>query len=194
MAEGNERYTIRRQFFKIFGAGFHVYDHQGQLVGYCKQKAFRLKEDLRVYTDDSTTTELFRITTQSILDISGTYQVIDANGTPMGALKRQGLKSMLRDEWLVYDQHGREVGKILEDSTMRAIVRRVVDAAAMFMPQRFTLTLSDGQPLAVYRTHFNPFIHRMGVAIHGEHDVLDDLMILAAGCLLAAIEGRQDSY
>lgn len=194
MAEGNERYTIRRQVFKIFGAGFHVYDHQGQVVGYCKQKAFRLKEDLRVYTDDSLSTELFRITTQSILDIAGTYQVIDPQGSPMGALKRQGLKSMVRDEWLVFDENGQQVGKIQEDSAMRALVRRVVDAAAMFMPQKFTLTLDDGRPLATFRTHFNPFIYRLGVAIHGEHETLDDLMILAAGCLLAAIEGRQDSF
>src|SRR5690606_40743781 len=115
MAESNEQYTIRRQFFKIFGAGFHVYDPQKQLVGYCKQKAFRIREDLRVYTDDSLSTELFRITTRSILEIAGTYQVLDPQGTPMGALKRKGLKSMIRDEWIVYDEKGQEVGMIRED-------------------------------------------------------------------------------
>lgn len=192
MAESNEQYTIRRQFFKIFGAGFHVYDPQKQLVGYCKQKAFRIREDLRVYTDDSLSTELFRITTRSILDIAGTYQVLDPQGTPMGALKRKGLKSMIRDEWIVYDEKGQEVGMIREDSGLLAVLRRLHEAVAMFVPQKFQLTLNDGRELATFRTHFNPFIYRLGVAIHGEHHVLDDLMILAAGCLLAAIEGRQD--
>lgn len=192
MAENNERYTIRRKVFKLFGAGFHVYDPQGNVVGYCKQRAFRLKEDLRVYTDDSMSTELFRITTQSVLDLSGTYQVIQPDGAPMGALKRKGFKSMLRDEWIVYDEQGREVGLIQEDSNLLAALRRFVDAVSMFLPQKYSLKLNDGRQLATFRTHFNPFIHRMGVAIHGEHEVLDDLMILAAGCLLAAIEGRQD--
>jgi uncharacterized protein YxjI len=192
MAENNERYTIRRKVFKLFGAGFHVYDPQQQVVGYCKQKAFRLKEDLRVYTDESMATELFRITTNQVLDISGTYQVIQPDGAPMGALKRKGLKStFLRDEWIVFDERGQEVGMIREDSGALAIVRRLHETVAMMLPQKFKLTLGDGRELATFRTHFNPFVYRLGVAIHGEHEVLDDLMILAAGCLLAAIEGRQ---
>ena len=36
------------EVLKIFGAAFHIYDPHGALVGYCKQKAFKLKEDIRM--------------------------------------------------------------------------------------------------------------------------------------------------
>ena len=68
-----EKYTIRRKVFKVFGAGFHIYAADGQLAGYCKQKAFKLKEDLRVFTDESQSDELFRISARSIIDFSSTY-------------------------------------------------------------------------------------------------------------------------
>ena len=49
-AKPGEQYTVRRKVLKIFGAAFHVYDEHGSVVGYCKQKAFKLKEDIRLYT------------------------------------------------------------------------------------------------------------------------------------------------
>ena len=42
-------YLLRRQFLKIFGAAFHIYGPNGDLMFYSKQKAFRLKEDIRLY-------------------------------------------------------------------------------------------------------------------------------------------------
>ena len=41
-------YMIRRKVFRIFGGAFHIYDPAGQVVGYSKQKAFKLREDIRL--------------------------------------------------------------------------------------------------------------------------------------------------
>jgi hypothetical protein len=45
--------------------------------------------------------------------------------------------------------------------------------------------------VARYRQHFNPFVQRLSIAVLRDDPQLDDLVILAAGCLVAAIEGRQ---
>ena len=87
-----EQYTIRRKVFKIFGAGFHVYHADGSLAGYCKQKAFRLREDLRVYKDDARTQELLRIHTNEIIDVSATYQVLLPSGECIGAFRQHGIR------------------------------------------------------------------------------------------------------
>ena len=47
-----DQYTIRRRVFQLFGASFHAYDPNGRVVGFSKQKAFRLKEDIRIYPDE----------------------------------------------------------------------------------------------------------------------------------------------
>lgn len=190
-----EKYTLRRKVFKLFGAGFHIYGPNGEVVAYCKQKAFRLREALTVYTDDSESNVLMRIGTQQIIDFGAAYQVTLASGDVIGSMRRRGMKSFLRDEWMVFDESGKHVAGLIEDSGMLAIVRRVMDNASWLMPQTFHLRRAgdreEAAPIATFRTHFNPFVYRLGVAVHTPDEVVDDLMILALACLIGAIEGRQ---
>jgi uncharacterized protein YxjI len=191
-ANGAERYTIRRQVLKIFGAGFHIYDASGAVVGYCKQKAFRVREDLRIYTDDTCTEELLVISTRSVWDISGVYSVSLKSGDVIGAFRRHGVRSMVRDKWTVLGPDGQTIGEAHEDSAFKGLLRRSHDLFAAIIPQTFHITASDGREVATYRTHMNPFVHRISVTIHAEEDEhFDDLLLLAGGCLLIAIEGRQ---
>jgi len=81
------------------GGAFHVYDEAENLVLYSKQKAFKLKEDFRVYSDERQVEELLTIKTLQILDINAMYYVRDATtGEIVGAIKRKGLKSIVKDE------------------------------------------------------------------------------------------------
>jgi hypothetical protein len=188
-----EQYTIRRKVFKIFGAGFHIYHADGSLAGYCKQKAFRLREDIRVFKDEACTQELLRIHTEQVIDFGATYTVLLPTGESIGAFRRRGMKSLLRDKWDALGPGGQPIGTIDEDSAWKAIMRRLHDVTSALFPQKFVLSDLNGRPVAIYRTHFNPFVHRIGVAILlDEDDQFDDLFLLAGGCLLAAIEGRQD--
>ena len=188
-----EVYTVRRKVLKIFGAAFHVYDAQGGLVGYCKQKAFKLKEDIRLFTDESCSTELLRLAARQMIDFGATYDVTTPQGDAIGSLRRKGLKSsFVRDEWLVFDDAGAQVATIREKGSIAPLARRYVDNISAFMPQRFEVFReSDGAHVATLRQHFNLFIYRLGVAVHQDDEMLDDLMLLGATCLIAAIEGRQ---
>jgi hypothetical protein len=181
-------FTIRRKILTILGAKFHIYNAQGNLLGFCKQKAFRLKEDIRVYTDESMSDERLVIKARSAIDFSASYDVVDSREQQkVGALRRKGFKSIFRDEWQVLDEHDHEVGTIREDSAWMALVRRYL---LNLFPQSFHLKDSSGQDLASFRTHFNPFVHRMTVSVYPECP-LDAMLVLAAGILLVAIEGRQ---
>ncbi|NIA15532.1 MAG: hypothetical protein GWP08_15830 [Nitrospiraceae bacterium] len=54
-------------------------------------------------------TELLCIQARSILDFSAAYDVVDSTtGEKAGALKRKGLKSILRDAWIIMDADDRE--------------------------------------------------------------------------------------
>jgi len=184
-----DSYTIRRKVFKVFGAAFHLYDPAGALVGFSKQKAFKLKEDIRIYTDESCTTELLVILARSVVDFSASYDVVDPQmGQGVGTLRRRGFKSMLRDEWLLLDPAGGEIGRIKEDSAALALVRRFM---SNLIPQRFGAVV-NGVPVAHYKQNFNPFVRKLRVSILPEADqVVDRRLLLAAGILLGAIEGRQ---
>lgn len=189
----HDTYTLRRKVLTLIGAKFHIFDPQGNLALFVKLKGFKIKEDIRIYADESQTRELLSIRTKSIFDIAGTYDIRDTTtGETIGALRRKGLKSMLRDEWLILDANGLEIGKIVEDSQIKALVRRFVDAASMFMPQRYHADIA-GQTVATYQQNFNPFIHRIQIDFsHDQTNLLDPRLGLAIAVLLCAIEGRQN--
>lgn len=182
------QYTIRRKVFTLLGAKFHVYDSTGKLIGFSKQKAFKLKEDIRIFTDESMADERVVIKARSIIDFGAAYDVVNVkSGEKVGALKRKGWSSMLRDSWIVMDPNDREVGKIEEDSMAMALLRRFL---SNLIPQHYTLKDASQTELADFRTHFNPFIHRMTVSVR-ESCTLSPILVLAAGILLVAVEGRQ---
>ncbi len=188
-----EKYTVRRKVLTVLGAKFHVYDERGSVVGFCHQKAFKLREDIRLYTDESMTETLLVLRARQVIDFGATYDVTMPSGEPAGSLRRKGMKStFVRDEWLVFDPDGREVAKLSELGGFAPFARRFIDNASVLLPQRYVMTrVSDGAEIAAYRQHFNPLVYRLGISPVREDEGVDELLVLATGCLIAAIEGRQ---
>jgi len=182
-------YLVRRKLFKIFGNAFHIYDSVGQVAFYSRQKAFRLKEDLRLYTGEDMRTEILSMRARSILDFGVTFDVFDSlTGAKVGALRRKGFKSMIQDEWLILDPEDREIGLVQEDSVLLALIRRFL---TNLVPQTWNASLG-GTPVAAYKQHFNPFI--LKITIDFTADVarrLDRRLGISIAVLLNAIEGRQ---
>jgi uncharacterized protein YxjI len=190
---GHTQYIVRKKVFKLLGAAFHVYDTAGNVLMYSKQKAFKLREDIRLYTGEDMRTELLTIQARQIIDFGAAYDVVDARArAKVGALKRKGLKSMLRDEWVVMDAQDREIGLIREDSTVLALIRRFVDAAAMFMPQKYHAEIG-GQPAATFQQNMNPFVRKLTLDFSMDPQARFDRRLgIAAATLLSAVEGKQD--
>lgn len=190
--EPGERYTIRRKILVLFGASFEVYGANNSVVGYCRQKAFKLKEDIRICTDQEMTKELVRIQARSIIDFAATYDLRLADGTIIGSLRRKGFSSLVRDSWIVLDPAGNQIAALQEDSTGMALVRRFLPLGSVFFPSRYHLVGTNGTMFAEFRQHFNIFVYRLGIKVLVDDSQIDDLVVLATGCLIAAVEGRQD--
>lgn len=185
--EGNT-FLARKAIFAVLGQKFHIYDAQMNLRFFVQQKAFKLKEALTVYADESKSQELLKIQARNIIDISATYDISTPQGQRLGALKRQGLKSMMRDEWTILDLNDQPIGQIMEDSMVMAILRRFL---SNLIPQTFVLSI-QGQHVATFDQHFNPFVAKYNLDFSPDHQGLLDRRIgIAAAVLLLAIEGRQ---
>src|SRR4030095_6073759 len=133
-------YLVRRKILALVGAKFYIHDQQGNVIGFSKQKAFKLKEDIRIFTDEQMTHELISIKARKVLDISSAYDVVDsATQQPLGVRQRKGIKSaFLRDEWTVMDANESPIGLIKEDSTLLALIRRHV---THLVPQTYDFEL-----------------------------------------------------
>jgi hypothetical protein len=183
-----DRYLVRRKVLKLLGGAFHIYGSDGALVGYSKMKAFKLREDIRLYRDESMREEILTIRARQIIDFSAAYDVSAADGVKLGCLRRRGMKSLFRDEWIVCDASDREVGRICEDNLALALVRRFL---TNLVPQSYRVTLGD-VPVAEFKQNFNPFVLKMSVDFSADRERrLDRRLGVAAAVLLCAIEGRQ---
>jgi hypothetical protein len=185
----NREYLIRRKILTVFGAKFHVYDSTGNLILFSQQKAFKLKEDIRVFSDESKSQERLLIQARTIVDFSAAYDVVDSvQQLKVGALRRKGLRSMLRDQWQFLDPGDSVIASLEEDSMGMAMLRRFL---SNLIPQSYNVSAGD-ELLAVYKQHFNPFVFKLDVRLEpGAPERLDPRLALAGGILLAAVEGRQ---
>ncbi len=189
----SDSYMIRQKVLKLLGEEFHIYsdDSMQNMIGYSKQKALKLKEDIRVYSDEQKTVELLRIKQSGMLDFKGNFEIIDGpSGQNIASIKRKALMSIGKDSYKVIDTKGREVGEITEDSLGLALVRRFVPFATYLMPQKFVMKIGGASGKVVYSQTMNPMVHKLmvsGVSSSG----IDPRIAAAGAILLIAIEGKQ---
>jgi uncharacterized protein YxjI len=183
------QYLLKRQVFTLTGK-LRFYDPQGGLVLFIEQKMFRLREDIRVYHDETKSQELLLIKARAIIDWAAAYDVTDSgSGQKIGVLRRKGWRSMLRDEWEVLDANDQPVGKLFEDSVGRAMLRRLL--LGSLLPQNYDLFLGETR-VADLRQKFSLFGYQMILDFSMDTaGRLDRRMGIAAAALLAIIEGKQ---
>ena len=183
-----DRYVLKRQVFALTGK-FRFYEPNGGMVLFSEQKMFKLREDIRVYTEEGKSQEILMIKARQIVDFSAAYDVIDtATGQKVGALRRKGLASLLRDEWEILDVTDNPIGRLFEDSMGLALVRRFLTG---LVPQNYDITIGT-ERVADLKQNFNPFSYHLNLDFSMDISRrLDRRVGLAAGILLAAIEGRQ---
>jgi len=80
-----------------------VTDASGNLVLYVKQKLFKLKEAVTVFADAQQTQPLYTMNADRVLDFSARYNFADQQGFPLGAVKRQGMKSLWKARYDILD-------------------------------------------------------------------------------------------
>ena len=181
------QYLIREKFLKIFGNKFHIMDENDQLYGFCEQKRFRIKEDIRLYDDESKNNEWLVIKQRNLVDAWGGFDIFDPKaGVLLGTVRRKFWKSLLRTKWQILDSEGNDIGMLLEDSLAQAIARRVLLG---ILPKKYTLhTMGNEEPITM-RQKFNPIIKKLIVNIPPENN-FNRKFIAGLAIVISALDGR----
>ena len=183
------QYMIKEKFWKIFGNKFWFEDVNEKRYGFCEQKRFKLKEDIRIYVDESKSQEWLKIKQKQIVDAWGGYDIVDSgSGEHIGTVRRKFWASVLRTRWHLLDAAGNEVGMLIEDSMGYALARRIL-GAGILLPKKFHIEIGGGSEFVTMRQMFNPFIKKLVVNIPPSHP-LDRRFIAGLAIVIAAIDGR----
>ena len=143
--------------FKLLALGTSVFvrDAGGNLLGFVKKKKFKLKEDINVFADENQTQILFNIKADRVIDFSAKYNFTDSTGRPLGAIKRQGMRSIWKSHYLITDANDRQILEIHEENAWVKVIDALVGelpVIGMFTGYLFNpayiVSRSDNTPVA----------------------------------------------
>jgi len=80
-----------------------VTDATGKTVIYTKQKMFKFREHVEIFTDKSKATQLADINASKVIDWSARYNSTDASGQPIGSVGRKGWRSIWRAHYETFN-------------------------------------------------------------------------------------------
>lgn len=180
-------FKIKEKVLSV-GHKYSIENSRGQLVGFCKQKILKMKEDIRIFKSKDMQEELFRIKQENILDFSGTFRIVDSKtDSTIGYLGRKGVKSLVKDEWIIMDSNKNQIGLAKEDSLLKAIIRRYI---LSILPYNYKLFLG-GQKVGNYKEKFTLMKDIYNLDLSGDANFnLDRRLILSLAICLDAIEGE----
>lgn len=156
-----------------------VTDATGQTLFYVKQKLFKLKEAITVYSDSSQTKELYKINADRIIDFSAKYHLTDITGREIGAIKREGVRSIFKARYDIFDSNGTHVLDINEESAFVRVMDSVfgeIPIIGMLSGYVFnpTYIVADMQGQVVMKIKKEPSFLETGFSISQERPMSDE--------------------
>ncbi len=110
-----------------------VTDANGQTVLYVRQKVLALREDVKVFSDESQHHQIYQINADRIIDWSARYRITDTKGEVLGVVRREGMRSLWKATYHISDANEQDVGLIHEENPWI----KVLDAFAGMVLQWF---------------------------------------------------------
>lgn len=95
---------------------FKATDSQGTSIAYVKQKMFKLKEDITVFSDESKSQVNYKINADRWIDFSAAYSIKNNSNVEIGKIARKGWKSLWKAEYDIINQHQKLQYQIKEDN------------------------------------------------------------------------------
>jgi len=101
----NFNYPISFEFkIGTFANDFTAKDASGNTISYVKQKMFKLKEAINVFSDESKADTLYTIAADRVIDFNASYAFKNAQGVELGKVGRKGRKSILKAHYEIFDK------------------------------------------------------------------------------------------
>ena len=103
--------------FKIatLASDFNITDSQGNYVCYVRQKMFKLKEDVVVFSDETKSNQLYNIKANKWIDFNASYSINDiSTGNAVGTLARKGMRSIWKASYDILDGNKEAIFHIAE--------------------------------------------------------------------------------
>lgn len=83
---------------------FIAKDSKGNTLAYVRQKMFKFKEAIRVFSNESKTNVLYTINADRWIDFNACYAFTNGNDEYKGSVGRKGMKSLWKANYEIFDE------------------------------------------------------------------------------------------
>lgn len=176
-----------------------VIDASGKTVLYTKQKMFKFREHVEIFTDKTRATRLADIKADKVIDWSARYSSTDASGQPIGAVGRKGWRSIWKAHYEAFNPgdnvpdfsiREENPGAKFMDGLIGGIPVVGLFSGFLFHP-RYLATRSNGQPVMRLEKKAAFFEGKFEITKLGELISREELNLILSFMMLVLLERKR---
>ena len=176
-----------------------VTDAAGNTVLYTRQKMFKFREHVEIFTDKSRATRLADIHADKVIDWSARYSSTDAAGQPIGSVGRKGWRSIWRAHYETFNPgdnvsdfsiREENPGAKVMDSILGGIPVLGLLTGFLFHP-KYLATRTSGQPVMRLTKQAAFFEGRFQIEKLGDLSPREELNLILSFMMLVLLERKR---
>lgn len=177
---------------------FTATDKTGKTIAYVRQKMFKLKEDIQVFSDDSKSKQIYRIAADRIIDFNAVYNFYNEHEESLGKVGRKGRKSILKAHYNIFDEGGVNDFTIEEENPWAklgdALLSEVPVLGALtgyFFNPRYAIKNNEGEVIAKLTKEKSFFGRTFKLDEVGKFNLGDDERVMLSTMMMSLLERRR---
>jgi len=176
---------------------FTATDANGNVIAYVRQKMFKLKEAIQIFTDESKSQVAYTINADKWIDFSAAYSFKNTAGEELGKIARKGWRSIWKAKYEIIDQNQQHQYNITEENAWVKVFDYLLGeipilsffTGYLFNPA-YIVTNKDGVLIARLKKEPSLFGKKFSVAKKGEMDA-DDGQRIILSLMMMVLLGRR---
>jgi uncharacterized protein YxjI len=187
--------------FKLaaFASKIAATDTAGNEILFVQQKAFKLKEDIRVYSNESKKEELFVIKADRIIDFGANYHFYDVQGNDCGSVKREGMASLWKATYNI-SQNGTVDFQFKEENAWVKVLDALLGEIPIlgmltgyfFNPSYILSRVSDGSQIMRLKKEASFFGRRFRLdMLNDQFDDTEEMRLIMSVLIAMILERRR---
>ena len=177
---------------------FTATDAEGLTIAYVKQKMFKLKEKLVVFSDKTQTEEKYHINANKWLDFNTSYNFTDKDGKELGRVARKGWKSLWKAKYELYDENDKQDLIIKEDNAWVKVFDTLLGeipvlgifTGYLFNP-KYSITRPDGTVVARLSKKSSFFGRNFSIEKLKDFEEGEELRVFLGSMMMLLLERRR---
>ncbi len=177
---------------------FTATDAEGLTIAYVKQKMFKLKEKVVVFSDKTQTEEKYHINANKWLDFNTSYNFTDKDGKELGRVARKGWKSLWKAKYELYDENDKQDLIIKEDNAWVKVFDTLLGeipvlgifTGYLFNP-KYSITRPDGTVVARLSKKSSFFGRNFSIEKLKDFEEGEELRVFLGSMMMLLLERRR---